>query len=600
MDEGYISNCFAHIGELIAVKISGDCAFLEFATHIAAERVLQTYNGTFMPGVDLKFNLSLAAGENGPADDSNSAGDALELNYKPRAIERFDLHLDMKRRFRRSYMLNRNVRVSMKCKDSFPCDRRGRIELYLGILAAVVGKENALKSLISIGDSPHRYWIGFICYVTGKAALKMRKNMDCFGIYEVSVPLAPIMFSLDDYGDEFVDKSDFDEYVQQLPEQPDIELEEVGEKDFYKSTFWEIKPEDYPLLDDSEPEPDVSEPCLPLDFVSEPYLLGPGRYSSAILIKQELDFTRDKPRDIFDRDYGVYFHVPGSMPAADPNFSVSWPSDGSGEKRPHDSSKSEGHTPDLSNQHDPALQHIEFIRRRFELQMQMKLCFREKYMLYDHYSVFMAPKNPFPDRRRMIESFFRMLAALVGKGRALVSLKNTFGTGYTIMIYCKSVGSFCESVGFVCRIPGKAALKMKKNKACLGIEDVCVFSLGGGNKRDEFVDKLEFASYVQQLPKHPDMVLEEVGEEDFYQSFFAEVKPEDYPPLDESEPDDLELELGEEDSLSLDESGLEDNDSELEEYDNEPEPKLYVQPHVSEYCLGPSLDTSAILLTPVY
>ncbi|KAK1369621.1 polyadenylate-binding protein RBP47-like [Heracleum sosnowskyi] len=69
MDEHYLQNCFAPTGEAIAVKIirnkqtgqSERFGFIEFLSHAAAEKVLQTYNGTAMPNTDqLAFRLNWA------------------------------------------------------------------------------------------------------------------------------------------------------------------------------------------------------------------------------------------------------------------------------------------------------------------------------------------------------------------------------------------------------------------------------------------------------------------------------------------------------------------------------------------------------------
>ncbi|CAO2164137.1 unnamed protein product [Urochloa humidicola] len=77
MDENYIFGCFAATGEVQAVKLIRDkhtgqlqgYGFVEFMSRAAAEKVLQTYNGTMMPNVELPFRLNWAtAGEK--RDDS--------------------------------------------------------------------------------------------------------------------------------------------------------------------------------------------------------------------------------------------------------------------------------------------------------------------------------------------------------------------------------------------------------------------------------------------------------------------------------------------------------------------------------------------------
>ncbi|KAL3519475.1 hypothetical protein ACH5RR_017624 [Cinchona calisaya] len=80
MDEQYILSCFSHSGEVLSAKVirnkqtnqSEGYGFVEFASHAAAERSLQTYNGTLMPNVEQHFRLnwaSLGAGEK-RSDDS--------------------------------------------------------------------------------------------------------------------------------------------------------------------------------------------------------------------------------------------------------------------------------------------------------------------------------------------------------------------------------------------------------------------------------------------------------------------------------------------------------------------------------------------------
>ncbi|KAJ8449491.1 hypothetical protein Cgig2_002288 [Carnegiea gigantea] len=87
VDETYLHGCFAHTGEVhhsvsvrclsalrqgtevvsvkvIRNKITGQpegYGFVEFVSHAAAERVLQTYNGTPMPGTEQPFRLNWAS-----------------------------------------------------------------------------------------------------------------------------------------------------------------------------------------------------------------------------------------------------------------------------------------------------------------------------------------------------------------------------------------------------------------------------------------------------------------------------------------------------------------------------------------------------------
>lgn len=69
VDDNYLQSCFQATGELVSVKIIRNkltgqpegYGFVEFATHAGAERVLQTYNGTQMPGTELTFRLNWAS-----------------------------------------------------------------------------------------------------------------------------------------------------------------------------------------------------------------------------------------------------------------------------------------------------------------------------------------------------------------------------------------------------------------------------------------------------------------------------------------------------------------------------------------------------------
>ncbi|KAG9159598.1 hypothetical protein Leryth_013581 [Lithospermum erythrorhizon] len=79
MDENYLSSCFAHTGELVAVKVirnkltqqSEGYGFLEFRSRAAAEQILQSYNGTPMVNSEQNFRLnwaSMGAGERSTDD----------------------------------------------------------------------------------------------------------------------------------------------------------------------------------------------------------------------------------------------------------------------------------------------------------------------------------------------------------------------------------------------------------------------------------------------------------------------------------------------------------------------------------------------------
>ncbi|KAF5183832.1 Polyadenylate-binding protein RBP47B' [Thalictrum thalictroides] len=69
VDENYLTTCFAHTGEVLSIKIIRNkitgqpegYGFVEFVSHAAAERILQTYNGTLMPGTEQPFRLNWAS-----------------------------------------------------------------------------------------------------------------------------------------------------------------------------------------------------------------------------------------------------------------------------------------------------------------------------------------------------------------------------------------------------------------------------------------------------------------------------------------------------------------------------------------------------------
>ncbi|KAK9094656.1 hypothetical protein Scep_026125 [Stephania cephalantha] len=68
-DESYLHGCFTHTGEVLSIKIIRNkitgqpegYGFVEFGSHAAAERILQTYNGTPMPGTEQLFRLNWAS-----------------------------------------------------------------------------------------------------------------------------------------------------------------------------------------------------------------------------------------------------------------------------------------------------------------------------------------------------------------------------------------------------------------------------------------------------------------------------------------------------------------------------------------------------------
>ncbi|XP_020578894.1 polyadenylate-binding protein RBP47-like [Phalaenopsis equestris] len=69
MDENYLHSCFGHTGEVVAIKVirnkqtgqSEGYGFVEFCTHAAAEKVLQTFNGHLMPNAEHPFRLNWAS-----------------------------------------------------------------------------------------------------------------------------------------------------------------------------------------------------------------------------------------------------------------------------------------------------------------------------------------------------------------------------------------------------------------------------------------------------------------------------------------------------------------------------------------------------------
>lgn len=68
-DETYLHSWFSHTGEVLSIKvirnkITGQpegYGFVEFTSHGVAERILQAYNGTQIPGTELNFRLNWAS-----------------------------------------------------------------------------------------------------------------------------------------------------------------------------------------------------------------------------------------------------------------------------------------------------------------------------------------------------------------------------------------------------------------------------------------------------------------------------------------------------------------------------------------------------------
>ncbi|XP_071715619.1 polyadenylate-binding protein RBP47-like isoform X2 [Rutidosis leptorrhynchoides] len=68
MDETYLQSCFSQTGEVSYIKLirnkqtgqSERYGFIEFVSHEAADKVLQSYNGAMMPNTDQAFRLNWA------------------------------------------------------------------------------------------------------------------------------------------------------------------------------------------------------------------------------------------------------------------------------------------------------------------------------------------------------------------------------------------------------------------------------------------------------------------------------------------------------------------------------------------------------------
>ncbi|XP_077243609.1 RNA-binding protein 45A isoform X2 [Tasmannia lanceolata] len=81
MDENYILTSFAQTQEVVSVKVirnkqtgqSEGYGFIEFVNRAAAERTLQTYNGTLMPNAEQPFRLNWASFGSGEKRTDDSA-----------------------------------------------------------------------------------------------------------------------------------------------------------------------------------------------------------------------------------------------------------------------------------------------------------------------------------------------------------------------------------------------------------------------------------------------------------------------------------------------------------------------------------------------
>ncbi|KAK4387552.1 Polyadenylate-binding protein RBP47C' [Sesamum angolense] len=81
MDEDYLRSCFASTGEVSSIKVirnkqtgfSEGYGFVEFFTHAAAEKVLQSYSCLAMPNTDQLFRLNWAAFSMGDKRSNNGS-----------------------------------------------------------------------------------------------------------------------------------------------------------------------------------------------------------------------------------------------------------------------------------------------------------------------------------------------------------------------------------------------------------------------------------------------------------------------------------------------------------------------------------------------
>ncbi|KAI3785497.1 hypothetical protein L1987_44616 [Smallanthus sonchifolius] len=79
MDEDYLRNCFASTGEVASIKVirnkqtgfAEGYGFVEFYSHAAAEKVLQTYGSIVMPNTEQPFHLNWATFSTGDKQSNN-------------------------------------------------------------------------------------------------------------------------------------------------------------------------------------------------------------------------------------------------------------------------------------------------------------------------------------------------------------------------------------------------------------------------------------------------------------------------------------------------------------------------------------------------
>ncbi|PKA56115.1 Polyadenylate-binding protein RBP47 [Apostasia shenzhenica] len=82
MDENYLHKCFRHTGEVVSIKVirnkqtgkSEGYGFVEFYTHAAADKVIQTFNGHIMPSSEQPFRLNWASFSTGDRRSDMASG----------------------------------------------------------------------------------------------------------------------------------------------------------------------------------------------------------------------------------------------------------------------------------------------------------------------------------------------------------------------------------------------------------------------------------------------------------------------------------------------------------------------------------------------
>ncbi|KAK8950683.1 Polyadenylate-binding protein RBP47 [Platanthera zijinensis] len=85
MDENYLHSCFGHTGEVMFIKVirnkqtgmSEGYGFVEFLTHAAADKVIQTFTGHSMPNSDQSFRLNWASFSTGDRRSEIASGHSI-------------------------------------------------------------------------------------------------------------------------------------------------------------------------------------------------------------------------------------------------------------------------------------------------------------------------------------------------------------------------------------------------------------------------------------------------------------------------------------------------------------------------------------------